>query len=182
MDLLTFTVEIVKASAWPVASLTIALIFRQELRALLSRIRKGKVGSAEFEWFELGVKELTAEVSSQELLPLRGGAPVVSLATTNPRAAIIDAWLGVERAAQRVSDMWSKSSPSGPRQASAAIRLVEQHGHLSPGDVVLFNNLRLLRNQAVHDLGFNPPSDSVVLYLQLAQGLEERLTHASVPR
>ena len=52
MDTLTFIVEVLKATTWPLASVAIALIFREQLRDLLLRLRKGKVGPAEFEFEE----------------------------------------------------------------------------------------------------------------------------------
>jgi len=89
MDVLTFIAEVIKAGAWPAAAITIALIFRQQLRDLLSRIRKGKVGPAEFE-FEQEVQELSASATAPQQPP-QIGTPTVTLATTSPRAAILEA-------------------------------------------------------------------------------------------
>jgi hypothetical protein len=50
MDTLTFIAEVTRVVAWPSAAVTTALIFREQLRALLSRIRNGKVEPAEFEF------------------------------------------------------------------------------------------------------------------------------------
>jgi hypothetical protein len=55
MDSLAFISEMTKSLAWPLVSVCIAFIFRRQLQALLGRIKKGKVGPAEFE-FEEGVK------------------------------------------------------------------------------------------------------------------------------
>ena len=116
MDILTFIAELVKATAWPLAAITIALIFRQQLRALLSRIRKGKVGPAEFE-FEQEVKELTEQAPLQ-LPPPQVGTPTVTLATTNPRAAILEAWLGIESSVHRLAYNSDLPAPSAHRNPS----------------------------------------------------------------
>src|SRR5688500_16734111 len=98
MDILSFIVEIFKAAAWPLAAVTTAMLFRAELKSLLNRIRRGKVGYAEIE-FEHGVRTLEANIKlvppdiSQAQAP---AASTLALATTAPRAAIIQAWLEIE--------------------------------------------------------------------------------------
>lgn len=180
MDILTFIAELVKASAWPLAAITIALIFRQQLRALLSRIRKGKVGPAEFE-FEQEVKELTEQAPPQLSAP-QVGTPTVTLATTNPRAAILEAWLSVESSIHRLAYNSNLPAPSFPRNPSSMIRAIEKGGILPAEDVALFNDLRALRNQATHDPDFSPSPESVIKYAQLAQGLKQRIDRAPSER
>ena len=41
MDAFTFLTEIVKAIAWPLAALVIAIVFRSELRSLMKRLSTG---------------------------------------------------------------------------------------------------------------------------------------------
>lgn len=180
MDILTFIAELVKAAAWPLAAIVIALIFRQQLRALLSRIRKGKVGPAEFE-FEQEVKELTEQATPQ-LPPPQVGTPTVTLATTNPRAAILEAWLDVESSVNRLAYNRQLPAPSAPRNAASIIRAIEKSGILPFEDVALFNDLRVLRNQATHDPDFSPSPESVIKYVQLAKGLKQRIDGASGER
>lgn len=180
MDILTFIAELVKAAAWPLAAIVIALIFRQQLRALLSRIRKGKVGPAEFE-FEQEVKELLEQAPPQ-LPPPQVGTPTVTLATTNPRAAILEAWLGVESSVHQLAYNSHLPAPSTLRNPSSIIRAIEKSGILPSDDVALFNDLRVLRNQATHDPDFSPSPESVIKYVQLAQGLKQRIDRASAER
>lgn len=177
MDILTFIAELVKATAWPLAAITIALIFRQQLRALLSRIRKGKVGPAEFE-FEQEVKELTEQAPLQSTPP-EISTPTVTLATTNPRAAILDAWLGVESSIKRLAYNSGLPTQIGHRNPSTIMREIEKNGILQSNDVALFNDLRVLRNQATHDPDFSPSPESVVNYVQLAHGLKHRISSMS---
>ncbi len=98
MDWLTFIAEITKALGWPVAAVVIALLFRDQLKALLVRVRKGKLGPAEFE-FEESVKTLKSEAAQ-----ITQGPPevlskdTVALLATNPRGAIITSWLELEEA------------------------------------------------------------------------------------
>lgn len=87
MDGLTFTAEIVKALAWPVAAVVIALVFHRQLKALLGRIRKGSIAGADFE-FDQELKELARELDHER-------APVVDAgcaenATVDPGDKIDD--------------------------------------------------------------------------------------------
>jgi hypothetical protein len=182
MDALTFIVEIVKAAAWPLATLFIALQFRTELRALLARMKKGKVGPAEFE-FEETVKMLKAEAA--ELPPPETasiGTPVVTLVTSEPRAAIFNAWLEVETALSHLAQSKGQLAPHLSRSPVQAIRALQKAELIEPNYVALFNDLRGLRNQAAHELEFNPSTESVLSYVQLAKELAGVLQKSSENR
>lgn len=152
MDGLTFIAEMIKALAWPLAAVVIALIFRQQLRALLTRISKGRLGPAEFE-FEQELKVLAA----QSCVPAEGavatGAAVMASAVAG-RQAILTAWRNLEHRAQ------------------AGMHL------LAVCDVALYRRLRSLRDQAGQRLDFNPSPESVGAYMQLARGLQARMEQA----
>jgi hypothetical protein len=177
MDALTFIAEIVKACAWPIAAISIALIFRQQIRALLQRLKKGKLGSAEFE-FEETVKALRDEAPR---LPqqAQAGAPNVALATTNPRAAVLEAWLEVEAAADRLVRARNLPIPSTSGSPVATIRAIERAQLVDSVQVALFNDLRALRNQAVHDAEFTPSTESVLGYVRLANDLRDSFNRAA---
>src|SRR5258705_12326854 len=87
MDTLTFVVEILKALAWPTATLAIAILFRRELRTLLHRVKKGKIGPAEFE-FEATIAALRDRVGAERGSPAEPDKSLVALAEVDPRAAI----------------------------------------------------------------------------------------------
>lgn len=180
MDTLAFIAALVKALAWPVAAIIIAAIFHKQISALLSRIRKGKFGPAEFE-FEQEVQELAEQVQP-ELRAQQINPPTVSLATTNPRAAILEAWLSLEGAVNRLAYIKKLPTPSASRSPLSIIRAVEKSGVLQPNDISLFNDLRVLRNRATHEADFGPSAESVIKYVQLAQGLKARIDEAAGER
>lgn len=180
MDILAFIAALVKALAWPVAAIVIAAIFHRQISALLSRIRKGKFGPAEFE-FEQEVQELV-ELVQPEMQAQQINPPTVTLATTNPRAAILEAWLSLERAVNRLAHIQELPTPSASRSPLSIIRAVEKSGVLQPNDISLFNDLRVLRNRATHDADFGPSAESVIKYVQLAQGLKTRIDEAADKR
>jgi hypothetical protein len=72
MDTLTLLAELVKATAWPLTTAVVAILFRTELRALLGRLRKGKVGSAEFEFQEGGQGTCERHCRNLACSPTRG--------------------------------------------------------------------------------------------------------------
>jgi hypothetical protein len=172
LDALTFIVEILKATAWPLAALLIALVFRTELRKLLGRIRKGKVGPAEFE-FEETVRVLSTEAKGLNLPP-----PAAPLAlpkgvahSAEPRATILQAWVEVEDALNHLAYAKAPDAQALPGSTYAAIRQLANSGVIGPEYIALLNDLRSLRNQAVHELEFKPSSESVLGYVKLASDL-----------
>lgn len=173
MDYLTFFAVLIKSAAWPAAIITIALIFRHDLRQLFARVRKGKLGFAEFE-FEQGVSELAAEAVT-ELTPTAISNPDIELATSNPRAAIIENWLQLENSARQLVNRNSPNSTTSIQNSISLVRVLRKINSLPPEDISLFNELRMLRNQATHDLDFNPSPESVITYVKLAQNLKSRI-------
>lgn len=94
MDWLTFWSKMTESLAWPGAAVLIAAIFQRQIRALLSRIRRGSFGGAEVE-FALEVQELatevgagaaTAEASAPEKSAEEKGAAISPLSLREDRA------------------------------------------------------------------------------------------------
>ncbi len=176
MDAPTFIVELVKATAWPATIVAVAILFRTEFRALLNRLRKGKLGPAEFE-FEKAVREL--EQDAAQILPRPQPVPVeparVSLATSDPRAALISEWLEVERAISNLAQKHGLPTDQIGRRPLALLRELAKAGLVPQTHVPLFFELNRLRNQAVRERDFNPAPEAVLGYLQIAQELKELL-------
>jgi hypothetical protein len=171
MDWLSFVVELLHATAWPIAAVVIAVLFRRQIRDLLSRVRKGKIGPAEFE-FEQVVRELVQEVAPVPSAPVE--APHAALATTNPRAAILEVWIELEAVMNRIAIAHGIDARRG-RSSLYQVRMLHKTGAITDEDVALFNDLRALRNQAAHDEAFSPSIESVVQYMSLAAFLIARL-------
>lgn len=181
MDLLTFIAALIKAGAWPLVMLLIVLIFRAELRRLLGRMRKGKVGSTEFEFeFEQEMRALVANASNTT--PASIPHEQVELAVDNPRAAILDAWIKLEGAARHLAFEHQLFEPNQWHNIPLIMRALGKSGLVSNDDLSLFNELRNFRNYAVHELSFAPLADAVLSYTKLAAELEDRLRNATVVR
>ena len=187
MDTLTFASELVKALAWPAVGLTIVLALRSEIKALLPLVKKLKAGPVEAE-FDREVRELAREAEGQ--IPPAPSVALTSperekllqLAALNPRSAIIEAWHNVEFAARRVVEARDPSITARELQSSSALlRSLNRHEILSRDEVALYNELRALRNQAVHLPEFAPSSDAVLNYIDLALRLKSALESRMLP-
>jgi hypothetical protein len=181
MDTLSFIVEITKATAWPLAAGAGMGLFRGEIRALLKRIRRGKVGPAEFE-FEATVRALASDARA---LGAPEHAPVVlpdlAQAGTDPRSAVTRAWLEVEDAVLQLACAHAPDARSLPRSVQAALRLLAHAGVVAPEVVALAQDLRQLRNQAVHEADFQPSAESVLSYVRLAGEVAALMRQAGGP-
>jgi len=179
MDALTFIAEIAKALAWPVASVVIALIFRAQIQALLLRMKKGKLGPAEFE-FEEGVRELQR---TEQLPPVASESSAIETASSDrvakePRSVVLEAWLKVEAAIDSLGKKSGHFNALARPGSSLLAKLLLKAGVLPPELHSLYRELQQLRNQASHDLDFKPSAESVFTYVRLAQHLEAELSKA----
>ncbi|WP_457351846.1 hypothetical protein [Roseateles sp. P5_D6] len=159
--------------AWPVAAVYIAFVFRKEFAALLSRLKKGKWGSAEFE-FENYVREVEAEADIPRAPDAENVSPsAAARASSDPRGAIVSAWIEVEETLFRLvrNKQLDTVSLRPSRGTVGAIRAVQKAQALDANWVALFHDLRAMRNEAAHSTDFTPPPDAVLKYVQLAKEL-----------
>lgn len=173
MDLLSFTVEICKAIAWPVAAVVIALSFRAQIRALLVRMKKGKLGPAEFE-FEQGVRELEETIGAAPDSPSKTPSSSASalLFSKEPRVAILETWLKVDAAAEQLGRKHGLLDDQRPHDIGLVVRRLRMKGVLDWEHEKLYKQLRALRNSAVHEIEFAPLADSVASFVSFAEFLE----------
>lgn len=168
-------VKLIGNLAWPTAAVAIASFFKKELAALLSRLKKGKWGGAEFE-FENYVQEVDAEADIPRAAEAENISPAAATrASTDPRGAIVGAWIEVEDALfnlLRSRDLSPvSSSPQQTKNTVSAIRAVQRAQALDSNWIALFHDLRALRNEAAHSTDFSPPPSAVIKYVQLAKEL-----------
>lgn len=183
MDILTFLAELVKATAWPITTVVVAILFRTEFRALIGRLRKGKVGSTEFE-FQEEVKELAQDIA--EISPPSGPVAlkpeVVSLATLHPRAALLGAWIEIEAALINLAQKHGLLNDQTRRNPLALIRALAKADLIPKSHAPGFNALLRLRNQAAHEIDFNPSEEAVLGYLKIAEELKQLVLEAGNAR
>jgi hypothetical protein len=169
MSLLAFIAELTKALAWPLVVVIPIFLFRPELQKLIARIKKGKIGSAEFE-FEQDVQALAKEVENEGEERLSLPDPIVALlevAKSDPRMAVIRAFLELEACAIRLASKKNLLRNSMSRTFSSATKVLHEAKFINSSNLSRMLELRVLRNQAVHDSEFDPSYGSVFEYLRL---------------
>lgn len=160
MDWLTFFSNTISALAWP-ATLTILLILvRKQLPQIASSLRRLKYKDIEVEFSEAAkaiANEISTAVPTAESAENIAGLEkhaiktrLEAIAELAPRAAILESWLQVETAA---ADVIQKSYPGALTSYPGPLRLregLQKVGILNNHQLALFEQLRALRNEAVH--------------------------------
>jgi hypothetical protein len=191
MDALTFSAEILKAIAWPVAVVALALLFRAELRHLLSRVTKLRHNETEVEFSELlgeviRKKQEVLPTERQESLSLEEPrvsfarrapeSPYRDLILASPRDAILAAWRDLEFAAlEALSGRIPKGSETKPLTPRLIGQLLFKEKILNEGQLELFNDLRSLRNQATHNVDFLVRAPAAESYCNTIGALREEI-------
>ncbi len=196
MDWLTFLVELAKALGWPFAVVVLVFVLRQSLVKLIPTLRHLKYGDFEADFGEkleeaehkadaahLPAAEPTAALDADaetKALPEPKGRSLpfsiaMSLATETPRAAILEGWLLIERGIIRALRARNINAESLPFRQQ--VELIRQHNLLPPEAVSLLNDLRALRNVAVHprDEGPPPTAEQAREFVLLSQRLVQAL-------
>lgn len=182
-ELLEALAKLFAALAWPVAAVFIVRQLRTEITGLLSRLKRGKVGGAEFEFADY-VRAAEEEAEIQRTPETQAVDSIaVAKASSDPRGTILSAWLDVEAALNSLVE--TKKLAEGytriAKRNLTSIRLVQRAELLSANYVGLFHDLRAMRNEAAHSTDFLPPADAVVRYVQLAQELAAELHKIAAP-
>lgn len=160
----------------------LVVVLRGPLRDLLPLLRKLKY--KEFEVLFDRRLEIVKEEAASELPETPGELPprdhredlYLQLVAVSPRSAVIEAWRQVEHAALEAADRAGLDYPSNifaaPRRL---VDLLARSGFLDSGKVSLLNELRILRNQAVHAPDFAITTDAAVEYGLIARRLARYL-------
>lgn len=140
-----------------------------------------KAGPVEAE-FDREIRELKSTAESQ--LPPLVAAPTMSpqrqkllqLAEINPRSAIIEAWQGIEFSTRRFLESRELAiTQKEARSPLERLRALNKYEALTRDEVALFNDLRSLRNQAVHAATFTPSYESTLNFIDLALRLQSAI-------
>ncbi len=178
MDNNTLASTIVAALAWPVTTIVVLALFRKELSALFGRIRKGQFGDATLE-FEAAVAAVETIVQEKRGIKRAAHVPAEtvdrSLARTDPRGAVITAWLILESEASdalRRKGLLDAESMRGP--SNQALDELAKLSDLGAHDLMAFRQLQVMREKSVRSAAFQPSSASVLAYIALAKELGDK--------
>jgi hypothetical protein len=160
MDWLTFFSSIINALAWPATLIVLLILIRKQLPQIAKSLRRLKYKDIEVEFGETAkaianeVKAIVPaaqtenKIAGQEKEEVK--ARLEAIAELAPRAAILESWLQVEAAAADVirQNNLDVSTPyPGPLRLRDSLH---KGGILNKRQIAIFEQLRTLRNEAVH--------------------------------
>lgn len=173
MHWMEFIVEILKALAWPIVTLTIMFKFRSEFFQLFSRLKKFKHRDTELE-FDKGIHEIakslgkTDEKLANEVIERPYLKRLEELLSISPRASIVEAWISVEHLLwKHVEESFKGEIPPKVMSLKNVIRMVEYMGDLNESEKQFLFELNRLRNLAVHSQDFELSTTAAKKYLTL---------------
>lgn len=159
MDSLTFIDNLISHLIWPITVITLFLLLRKELPNIIKSIKKLKYKDVELEFgdaIKAVAKDAKDSVPISKSLQIAGESKesietrLKAIAKLAPRAAILEAWIQVESAAADVVNKKNLSNMvhyHGPARLLAAL----QKGNILNGKQnFIFEQLRILRNEAIH--------------------------------
>ena len=174
-----FIAAMTKALAWPVAVVAVAVLFREQLRRLLSTgpARRMKAGPIEIEW-DRTVAEAQVELDQPGVppaLPASTAGPVsvelVEVAQRSPTAAVMEAHAVIERELREL--LTANGVPDDQLRAGASglARLGVQRGAVTEETLRAVEGLSVLRNLAAHGRAGDVTTERAIDYLALADAV-----------
>ena len=184
MDLLVFIVEMTKALAWPIVVVFLFLVLRKQISGLLSELRHLKYKDIEAD-FGKKIESISIEADKAGLPPVSEKVEIEpekeyvlpdlrfkQIANSLPRAAIIETWIDIESA---LRDLARRHKIDANVVTSFLVRALLLGGLLSAADMKILNDLRSLRNTAVHKERLNLTSEDAMAYRNIALRIIEEL-------
>ncbi len=179
MDLV---VQLIKSLAWPIVVIWLGYLFRGEIRDLFGRVSQLKYKDLEAK-FERGLASAEAEAEQalegtkqrqlthkEPIYPSpydQRYAQLLRISEESPRAALLEAWIEVETALIEAAARYDVDVNRRAPPFKLAISLINT-GNYAKTVLPLFEDLRVLRNEAAHARDFQPTNRQTRRYLQLA--------------
>lgn len=186
MEIANLIVRILEAIAWPLTVIIIMFIFKSQLGRVILTLSKLRYKDLEIE-FDKDLKD--AEYKARELqLPspedIKGIPEAVvptspydrlsQIAAISPRAAVTEAWQIIELSTMEAAKAQG-ITVRGARAEREVIRSLVKRAKLQEGTLDLYENLRRMRNNAVHAHEFEIDTEEAIRYVDLALSLAYRV-------
>jgi hypothetical protein len=173
---MNYLIQILDILVWPAVILTLALLFRVQLTALIERINTIKHGNTEINLNEklksIVEKGDTAEPRKEIALEEDGDGQLIdNLLDVDPLSAILVAWVEFNRIGREILGIDFKSS-----NATHLISGLKKKEYISAHDSEILNMIRGIRNDAAHlrssEIDINTASKVCVLLQQIISELK----------
>jgi hypothetical protein len=166
------TVSLVRALAWPLTVILLALLFRRQFEGLFRRVRAFKHGAWEVAFDEQvteGKEAASIAGLSAALVP--PDLDLIELAASHPKFAVLEAFQRVEAAAAAIG-----RRVGGPTTFNPKWEIWAAKKGLLPKDMVpALQAFRRARNSAAHAGGEEISSSSAYEFIDLADRIERQL-------
>ena len=161
MNWLGFVAAVIQGLAWPLVVLVLGLVFRTEIKNLLTRpLERLELGPFKANWMRV-LAEVETNVVDVRRLPRsettrESGAkpqpiqvPLKGLVKTDPAAAVFAAHELIYKRLQDITGE-EEGNPPLPRTAAALARVANERGLISPETLRAIEGITVLRNLAAH--------------------------------
>lgn len=168
MSLLEFIASLADSLAWPTTLVGGIYILRAPAGKLIERVTKLKYGELEAEFQErLKKVDKTSGRDTKESKQEQSFTSISleDLADVSPRAAVLEAWITVEKAIS----VFCEVNKLHPRASYQDLFFLAKEKNLDiEAFQTAYNELRLLRNKAVHATDYDITSASAKQYVKTA--------------
>ena len=170
-------IRLIDILAWPSTALFLIWLARKQIRLLVPLIERIKYKGVEIE-FSKRVAQIAEDVGESPLLESGESeetARIYALADISPASAVLEAWKGLERAAQeRVRQL----VPEGETYRDPLGRPVDYlnfKGVLVPSAASAARDLRILRNDAAHAGADDVSREDAIQYAAVANRIRTQI-------
>ncbi len=181
--------RILEALVWPVVLIIFLLLFRSQIVSIIERVSKIKIRDFEAE-FGRDLRDAEQKAKDAEIPPpqdiKQATEPITiassydrlfELAAWSPRAAIMEAWLRVEASIEEAASAL-RIKPRARRVGEEIIVELVRREKLPQEIVSVYDSLRRMRNQSVHDTELTINPKSAHGYVNLALGVALQIRNA----
>ncbi len=179
MEILNFVAALVDSLAWPAALVTVLVLFRRPLRALLPNLNRLRYKGLEVEFGqELAAvrQQIKPATDAKKLQADQEAADYYrAVGETSPRTAIIEAWIGMETSAISSVRTLDLIPPDGAVPFPKLLTALRHGELLSERGAQALGRLRNLRNAAAHDPDLEIGEEAVDEFIELTRSIGEKI-------
>lgn len=179
MDWLQFVSALVSATAWPTAIVVVVCLLKGPILGLIPKIRSFKYGelhvdlSEQLKSLQEDLPTKATEADAKPDAPTPNVSIPIQVAAVSTRAAIIVAWLEVEKTLNEVLER--EGLDASPRPVRRKIDELRALGILDVQTYQVFLRASSLRNEAMHMLDREITFDDAVAMADICERLVNRL-------
>lgn len=181
MDWLQFISALVSATAWPTAIVVVVCLLKGPILGLIPKIRSFKYGELHVDLSEelkslqedLPTQDAEADADAKPDAPTANVSIPIQLAAVSTRAAIIVAWLEVEKSLNEALEREGRES--GPKSVRKKIDELRSLGILDTQTYQVIMRASNLRNDAMHMLDREITFDDAVAMADICERLVRKL-------